>query len=140
MQVIRGVQWFLFRCIFFIIYLPSPKKLLIIKIVCVCARTCACTVCEWVQELMCIKARRKCRVSYKTGSFTDTEARLVARIPSDSLVSNLSPSALGLQMHSHAWLFTWVLELKLGSSCLDRKCAYTLNHLLSPGYGLTTIK
>lgn len=99
---------------------------------------CVHNVCEWVQELMCIKARRKCQVSYKTGSFTDNGARLVVRGPSDPLVSNPSPIVLGLQTHSPALLFTRLLELELGSSCLDRK--YTLNHLLSPGYGLTTIK
>lgn len=110
---------------------------------CVCGGTCVVYkhMSEWVQVLMCKKARGKCWVfsspySFKAGSPTDHGARLVASGPSDPPVPAICPlhySTRVTDVHSHAQLSIWVLEFELRSSCLHGKCSYTINHLPSPG-------
>lgn len=60
--------------------------------------------------------------SFKMGSLTDPWARLVA---SKSQLSSC-------RYRAKSWyVFIWVLELQLGSSCLHDKLSHILNHLFS---------
>ena len=70
-----------------------------------------------------VEVRGGCHVSYhslpyfsEAGAFTEPGVDWCPASPRDPSVSD--PSTGVTSMHSHAWVFTWVLGSRLRSACL----------------------